>query len=189
MLGLRLYIVLMVLINLDSHAQIQYTRDFTTKLRAATLKLNLPDSTWYNVVLPCEDQFSRYDLCLRSDRDSAELKFFILDDRQAQKIRFPDVHFMNRLSNLATNDENHWMRQHTTPARMITDSLRADWAAEMSFTPKASLTSKKYAKLYSIFREDTGMAYVILYYNFEFPGFNEHLHSLYFNLPKPATNN
>ena len=166
-----------------------YTRDFTSKLRAATLALSLPDSTWYNVVLPCEDKYNKYDLCLISEVDSAELRYIILDDRATRKIVFPEMYYMARLSNLATNDEAHWMRSRTMSSRMVYDSLKADWAGEMSFTPKVSLTDKKYGKLFSIYRENTGMVFVLLYYNHEFPGFNDHLHSVYFNLPKTTTNN
>ena len=166
-----------------------YTRDFTSKLRAASLALSLPDSTWYNVVLPCEDKYNKYDLCLISEVDSAELRYIILDDRATRKIVFPEMYYMARLSNLATNDEAHWMRSRTMSSRMVYDSLKADWAGEMSFTPKVSLTDKKYGKLFSIYRENTGMVFVLLYYNHEFPGFNDHLHSVYFNLPKPTTNN
>ena len=50
----------------------------------------------------------------------------------------------------------------------------------MSFIPKSGLTDKKYAKAYSIYRQDYGMLFVILFYNFEYPGFNEHLRSVYF---------
>jgi len=189
MLWLRLSMTMVVLSVLDSQAQILYTRDFTAKLRAATLSLSLPDSTWYNVIVPCADKYNRYDLCLVSDRDSAELKYILLDDRAAQKIVFPEIHFMNRLTNLATNDDSQWMRTRSFSTRVLTDSLRADWAGEMSFTPKSTLTGKKNGKLYSIYRENTGMALVVLFYNHEYPGFNDHLHSIYFNLPKPKTTN
>ncbi|MDZ4709251.1 MAG: hypothetical protein SH818_12705 [Saprospiraceae bacterium] len=177
------------LICLESDAQIRYTHDFTSKLRAATLGLSLPDSTWYNVVLPCEDKYNQYDLCLIAEVDSAELRYIILDDRATRKIVFPEMHYMARLSNLATNDEAHWMRSRTMSSRMVYDSLKADWAGEMSFTPKPTLTDKKNGKLFSIYKENTGMVFVLLYYNHEFPGFNDHLHSVYFNLPKPKTNN
>lgn len=182
-------IIICLLYCLESNAQIRYTRDFTTKLRAATLALSLPDSTWYNVVMPCEDKYNQYDLCLISEVDSAELRFIILDDRATRKILFPEMHYMARLSNLASNDENHWMRTKTLPSKMVIDSMKADWAGEMSFTPKSTVTDKRYGKLFSIYRENTGMVFVLLFYNYEFPGFNDHLHSVYFNLPKPNTNN
>lgn len=182
---LRIILALCLISSFRGTGQIQYTRDFTTRLRSAALELSLPDSTWYKVHLPCEDAYNRYDLCLVSEKDSAELKYLILDAFQSNKIFSPQVHFMNKVANLATNADNQWMRTRSFSSRFIQDSLRADWAGELSFTPKLSVTSKRYGKLFGIFREETGMAYVILFYNFEFPGFNDHLHSVFFKLPRP----
>lgn len=181
----RLILVLCLISSLRGTGQIQYTRDFTARLRSAGLELSLPDSTWYKVHLPCEDVYNRYDLCLVSETDSADLKYLILDALQTNKIFSPQVHFMNKAANLATNADNQWMRTRSFNSRFIQDSLRADWAGELSFTPKLSITPRRYGKLFGIYREETGMAYVVLFYNHEFPGFNEHLHSVFFKFPRP----
>ena len=160
-------------------AQIIYTREFTNKLLAAGAGLNMPKESFYHVI-PCEDSKNIFDLCLVSEPDSAELKFVVLDEKAVTKIIFPEIHFMTKVASLATNDDRYWIRTRTPSPQSLQETIHADWAGEMSFIPKSGLTDKKYAKAYSIYRQDYGMLFVILFYNFEYPGFNEHLRSVYF---------
>lgn len=169
-----------------SAAQIIYTHDFTQKLLNADIRFTAPASGWFNVMAPCQDQYFSYDLCLVSEKDSAELKYIILDGKETHKIKFPQVHFMSKVYHLATNDDGYWLRVSPEPGERILDTLKADWAGEVSFTPKKSITDKKYGKVFSIYKEDIGMGLVVLFYNNEYPGFNRHLKSIAFH---PATGN
>lgn len=168
-----------------SIAQILYTRDFTEKLLNANIRLIAPASAWFKVLAPCQDQYYSYDLCLISEKDSAELKYIVLEDKETHSIKFPQVHFMSKVYHLATNDDGYWLRISPDPNERILDSLKADWVGEVSFIPKKSITDKKYGKAYSIYKEDVGMGMVVLFYNNEYPGYNLHLRSLVFN-PVPG---
>jgi hypothetical protein len=162
-------------------AQIIYTRDFTEKLLNANLRFTAPVESWYKVHAPCEDAYHSYDLCLVSEKDSAELKFIVLDEKATRKIQFPQVHFMSQAYHIATNDEGYWLRVSPEPSDHVLDKLKADWAGEVSFIPKKTITDKRFGKMYSIYKEETGMVVVILFYNHEYPGFNQHLRSVAFN--------
>lgn len=169
------------LLNHLSIAQIIYTRDFTEKLANANIHFIAPLDSWYKVTAPCQDQYNSYDLCLVSEKDSAELKYIILDEKDTRKIVYPQIHFMTKAHHLAINDEAYYLRVSPLPAQHILDEMKADWVGEVSFTPKKSISNKRYGKMYSIYKEDVGMAVVILFYNFEYSGFNRHLRSVSFN--------
>ncbi len=160
-------------------AQISFTRYFTNKLSEAGAKINIADDNWFKVTL-CENGKLSYDLCVESPRDSAELKYIVYPDKEGAKILFPEVHFVSKIANIAANDDTHWIRTKSFSQRIIEDSLHADWAGELSFYPNKSLTDKKYAKAFALYKQDYGMIYAILFYNFEFPHFNEQLHSITF---------
>ena len=160
-------------------AQISFTRDFTNKLTKAGAKITIADDNWFKVTF-CEDGKMAYDLCVESQRDSAEIKYIIYPDSDRTKILFPEVHFVSKISNIAVNDDTHWIRTKSFSQRIIEDSLHADWAGELSFYPKKTLTDKKYAKAFALYKQDYGMIYAILFYNFEFTHFNEQLHSITF---------
>lgn len=165
-----------------SMAQIIYTRDFTEKLANANIRFTVPSSGWFKVLAPCEDAYHSYDLCLVSEKDSADLKIIVLDEKSTRKIQFPQVHFMSMVYHLATNDDEYWLRVSPELTAHALELLKADWAGEVSFIPKKTISDKKYGKIYSVYREDTGMAVVILFYNHEYPGYNQHLRSVAFNL-------
>ncbi len=162
-----------------AQAQITFTRDFTNKLEDAGAHISIAEDNWFNVTVCTAGKIS-YDLCVYSERDSAEIKYIIFPETKTNKILFPEVHFVSKISNMAMNDDSYWIRTRSFTHRVIEDSLRADWAGELSFVPQKSLTDKKYAKAFALYKEDYGMIYAILFYNLEFPHFNEHLHSISF---------
>lgn len=173
--------VIILLLNwIGIHAQIVYTRDFTNKLQTSGWGLNIPTEAWFKVNPDCEPAF---DLCLVSDKDSAELKFEIIPEKNNNLV-LPQFHFVSRVLSLATNDEQYYIRTKPVSARVLENVMHADWAGEISFIPKKTLTDKKYGKAFALYKEEEGMAFIVLYYNYEYPGFNDHLRSIYHSKPK-----
>jgi hypothetical protein len=168
-----------VFIIYSNSGQIQFTKEFTKKLLDVGAEIRISEANWFQVAV-CGAGQKSFDLCLESPRDSAELKYFIQPESEHSTIFFPEIHFSSKIAHIAANDDIHWIRTISFPARTIRDSLRADWAGELSFVPKASWTNKKYAKAFALYRESYGMIYVVLFYNFEFSGYNEQLHSISF---------
>jgi len=174
-----IYIPLIICNVITGAAQISFTREFTNKLNEAGAKITIADDNWFKVTL-CENDKLSYDLCVESPRDSAEMKYILYPDNNQSKILFPEVHFVSKIANIAVNDDTHWIRTKSFSQRIIEDSLHADWAGELSFYPKKTFTDKKYAKAFALYKQDYGMIYAILYYNYEFLHFNEQLHSITF---------
>lgn len=160
-------------------AQITFTREFTNKLLDAGAQIHISDDNWFKVSY-CSDTKIVFDLCVLSEKDSAEIKYLILPETQSQRFVFPEIHFMSKVASLAINDDSHWIRTKSFSQREIETKLKADWAGELNFTPKQSFSDKKYAKAFSLYREGYGMIYAILLYNFEYKGYQEHIHSISF---------
>lgn len=174
-----IHIILFSATAFGIHGQIRFTRDFTNKLQSAGAQIHIADDNWFKVTI-CENSKVVYDLCVESLRDTAEIKYLIYPENTRSRIVFPEVHFISKVANLAINDDIHWIRTKSFSQKIIEDSLHADWAGELSFIPKSSETDKKYGKAFALYRQDYGMIYAVLFYNFEFLHFNEHLHSISF---------
>lgn len=161
-------------------SQIIFTRSFTQKLLNVGAVVSLKEDHWFKVALPNPDHLVTYDLSLDNERDSAELKYILWESKKADRMMYPEPYVISTVANLATNEKGYWISTTPISDKLLSERYHADWAAEMSFVPKASITNKKYGKALALYRQDYGMIYTILFYNQEYPGFNNHLRSIHF---------
>ncbi len=170
-------------LSINLKGQVFFTRAFTEKLYNAGLELKLKEDHWFKVSLPDLNHVVQFDLCLEAIEDSAELRFIVRDSKVADRMFFPEPYLISMVANLATNDRGYWISSKSITGKELTDVYKAEWAAEMSFVPKSSVTNKKYGKAFALYRQDYGMIYTVLFYNYEYPLFNNHLRSINFLAP------
>jgi hypothetical protein len=144
-------------------AQLIYTQQFTDKLETLDLFFYEPTDNWLHLLPVKKDSIFNYDLMLISEENDVDVRIIL--NTVAEKpdlLKFPHVEFTRILSNVATNDPEADILVSQLSGDTIKDAFNADWALMADFMPKKWISHLPFGRLYSLYKEDKGIASIII---------------------------
>lgn len=165
LLALSVAFVLQAIFSLSVPAQadqIVYTRHFARELEASTASFIQPLEGFYKIKMLKRDQHMEYDLVLRSEDKSFEMRF---DLRPNYQLDVPHIHCFNLLNSLAINEEHFDIELNLFSPEESESRYHANWAAYADFVPKRRYTDYNYGRLVTLYREGAGLMHLVLLFN------------------------
>lgn len=142
------------------NSQIAYTRSFSRALQNSGAEFLRPAENWLRIRPLLRDSFMLYDLVLHDDQDEFELRMQILGGNHSVT-SFPHIDFTRLLSSISSNAEQDSLVIFYSNSEHFTEKYRAGWGVIADFTPKKSFSAKKYGRLISIHREESGLIHQV----------------------------
>jgi hypothetical protein len=144
-------------------AQLVYTQQFTDKLEALDLYFYEPTDNWLHLLPVKKDSIFNYDLMLISEENDVDVRIILNTiDEKPDLLKFPHVEFTRILTNVATNDPEADILVSQLSGATIKDAFNADWALMADFIPKKWLSLLAFGRLYSLYKDDKGIASIII---------------------------
>jgi len=157
--------------------QMQYTRKFTKLLAQCNASFIGPVEGFYKIKMPNGSDRDHFDLMLESEEKAFELRYKLNPD---YRLAVPHISCMTSAMDLAVNDDRVSIEMNVFTPEQSASSFGADWAAYVDFVPKPTITNKRYGRVVTVFKFQTGLMQTVMFFNDHEEEKNRRLYSLTF---------
>ncbi len=150
-----------------AYGQVDPPADFAALATSMQVDIYWPTEDTYRPIPVQPNEYLPYQYALYSRREKMEIRYYLQPETPEDALAgMPHVRLARLLMHLASNDDDAHIAVHTIPPDDLTHDFGADWGQVSFFPPKRAFANGyQQCQLVSLYRADTGMAYILFLFN------------------------
>jgi hypothetical protein len=143
-------------------AQIPVTPEFAALLDSMDVRINHPLDADFQLQPNVKNHYHQDQLTVYSKREKLEIRYHLTPESAADAYYLmPHMRAATLVMNLSSNEEDAVTTVHSFGEEEMA-IFNADWARMYTFRPKRNYSDRGHAQLIAIYKEGSGMAFVVL---------------------------